>query len=115
MRAVALSLALAATLAVAGGPTSAPTSTEGIAAEPAPLADTPETVAVADASCAEVESAAELFTPVDRSTAVQSDDMPAASAKPRRGFCRCSCSFVPDCSTSADCGGAPCLKGPTCC
>jgi len=30
-------------------------------------------------------------------------------------FCRCSCSHVPNCNTSADCGGAPCLGGITCC
>jgi hypothetical protein len=43
--------------------------------------------------------------------------LPAASS-PHHGFtgyCRCGCSFVKDCSTSADCGGSPCLKGPTCC
>jgi len=31
------------------------------------------------------------------------------------GHCRCSCSFTPNCNTSADCGGAPCLGGITCC
>jgi hypothetical protein len=31
------------------------------------------------------------------------------------GHCRCSCSFTPDCNTSADCGGSPCLGGVTCC
>jgi hypothetical protein len=31
------------------------------------------------------------------------------------GHCRCSCSRIPDCNTSADCGGAPCLGGITCC
>jgi len=31
------------------------------------------------------------------------------------GHCRCSCSRTPDCNTSADCGGAPCLGGITCC
>lgn len=30
-------------------------------------------------------------------------------------FCRCSCSHIPNCNTSADCGGAPCLGGITCC
>jgi len=38
-----------------------------------------------------------------------------AGAKPFRGFCACSCSFVRDCNTSADCGGAACLPGITCC
>ena len=44
--------------------------------------------------------------------------LPAASARPPHGFtgyCRCGCSFVKDCNTSADCGGSLCLKGPTCC
>jgi hypothetical protein len=38
-----------------------------------------------------------------------------ASAKPFHGHCHCSCSFTPDCNTSADCGGAACLAGVTCC
>jgi hypothetical protein len=38
-----------------------------------------------------------------------------ASSKPFRGHCHCSCSFTPDCNTSADCGGAACLAGVTCC
>ncbi len=37
------------------------------------------------------------------------------SSRPFHGHCRCSCSFIPDCNTSADCGGAPCLAGITCC
>ncbi len=36
-------------------------------------------------------------------------------AKPFHGFCRCSCTFTPDCNTSADCGGSPCLHAITCC
>ena len=31
------------------------------------------------------------------------------------GFCRCSCSRVRNCNTSADCGGSACLGGITCC
>jgi hypothetical protein len=44
--------------------------------------------------------------------------LPASSARPPHGFtgyCRCGCSLVKDCNTSADCGGWACLKGPTCC
>jgi len=37
------------------------------------------------------------------------------SSKPFHGHCKCSCSFIPDCNTSADCGGAPCLAAITCC
>jgi hypothetical protein len=40
---------------------------------------------------------------------------PRSSAQGFRGFCRCGCSFVRDCNTSADCGGGACLGGPTCC
>jgi hypothetical protein len=36
-------------------------------------------------------------------------------ARPFHRFCRCSCTFIPDCNTSADCGGSPCLAGVTCC
>jgi hypothetical protein len=31
------------------------------------------------------------------------------------GFCACSCTHIPDCNTSADCGGAACLRAITCC
>lgn len=31
------------------------------------------------------------------------------------GFCKCSCSRVRNCNTSADCGGAACVGGITCC
>jgi len=37
------------------------------------------------------------------------------SSRPFHGHCKCSCSIIPDCNTSADCGGAPCLAGITCC
>jgi hypothetical protein len=30
-------------------------------------------------------------------------------------MCRCSCTWTPNCNTSADCGGAACLKSITCC
>ena len=33
----------------------------------------------------------------------------------RRGYCSCSCSSTPNCTSDADCGGGRCLKGPTCC
>lgn len=41
--------------------------------------------------------------------------LPVRSAQGFTGFCRCDCSVVRDCNTSADCGGSPCLKGRTCC
>lgn len=31
------------------------------------------------------------------------------------GFCACTCTNIPDCNTSADCGGNICLQAPTCC
>jgi len=37
------------------------------------------------------------------------------AAKPFHGYCRCSCSFIKNCNTSADCGGGACLGGITCC
>jgi hypothetical protein len=37
------------------------------------------------------------------------------AARPMRGYCRCTCSLIPNCTTNADCGGGFCLKGPTCC
>jgi hypothetical protein len=40
---------------------------------------------------------------------------PSLKAGGLRGYCSCSCSFTPNCSTDADCGGGRCLKGPTCC
>jgi hypothetical protein len=36
-----------------------------------------------------------------------------AGARPKMGFCRCSCGF--QCSTSADCGGVSCDPFITCC
>jgi hypothetical protein len=37
------------------------------------------------------------------------------ASRPTRGYCRCTCSLIPNCTTNADCGGGLCLKGPTCC
>lgn len=42
-----------------------------------------------------------------------SPDLRAAPA--RRGYCSCSCSLTPNCTTDADCGGGRCLRGVTCC
>ena len=41
--------------------------------------------------------------------------LPSFAAKPFHGYCRCSCSFIKNCNTSADCGGGACLGGITCC
>jgi hypothetical protein len=42
-------------------------------------------------------------------------DDQTSSHRPFRGYCRCGCSFTPDCNTSADCGGGICSKAPSCC
>ena len=114
--AVLVSVAFAATLATAADrsatATTAPADTSAIEASPMP----------AD-SCLDVEEAA-LFTPLSEteiSSSVDLDlDMPGVTpmtpaGKSRRGFCRCTCSSTPNCTTNADCGGGLCLKGPTCC
>jgi hypothetical protein len=31
------------------------------------------------------------------------------------GFCRCTCSRIPDCNTNADCSNGRCLGGISCC
>ena len=31
------------------------------------------------------------------------------------GYCRCGCSSVPNCNTSADCGGGACSATISCC
>jgi hypothetical protein len=112
---VALTLFSAAALASAGTPADTPPADVPLSAAPVQFVDTPEMdgAAIQPTSCAGAESEDALFTPVD----VESSDFTLASqsAKPRRGYCRCSCSFTPDCSTNADCGGSLCLKGPTCC
>jgi hypothetical protein len=40
---------------------------------------------------------------------------PEFMAQGFRGYCRCGCSVVKNCNTSADCGGSACLAGITCC
>ena len=105
-------LALAVTVSSAPAPDVAQ-----VAAEPMIVADSP---------CVAAEIEVILYTPVEGYEASDAVEIevgvgapevaPATpAAKPRRGFCRCSCSFVPNCSTSAECGGGLCLKGPTCC
>jgi hypothetical protein len=68
--------------------------------------------------------AADLFAAKDPALVCKANDAVAVPEQQEfmstpttkfRGFCRCSCSFVRDCNTSADCGGSPCLAGITCC
>ncbi len=46
---------------------------------------------------------------------VETANSPLGRSRPFRGFCACSCTHIPDCNTSADCGGAACLPAITCC
>ena len=46
---------------------------------------------------------------------VKASKAPTLEAKKFRGFCACSCSSVPNCSTSADCGGNACSAFISCC
>jgi hypothetical protein len=113
--ALPLTLLFAATLASAGTAADARIADTPLAVAPVQLVETPEMdgAPVQPASCGAAESEDALFTPVDIDP---TDATPASRpARPPRGYCRCSCSFTPDCSTNADCGGSLCLKGPTCC
>ena len=67
--------------------------------------------------------AADLFAAKDQALVCKANDAVAVPVQPEfmaqtvkyRGYCRCSCSFVKNCNTSADCGGSACLAGITCC
>jgi hypothetical protein len=122
---LALAFSFAVTLASAESPAGAP-APDARAAKPAPIVETStiDDAATSTRPCMELqlEQEAELFTPAsqdDVPNAIEINDSDVApvgqTRRPMRGYCRCSCSFVPNCSTSADCGGGLCLKGPTCC
>jgi hypothetical protein len=57
-----------------------------------------------------------LLTPAQP---VESADIPAwldlGSEKRFHGYCHCGCSTIPDCNNDADCGGASCGRGISCC
>jgi hypothetical protein len=41
---------------------------------------------------------------------------PVSGGPPHQeGYCRCSCGVTPNCTSSDDCGGAPCYRFPSCC
>ena len=83
---------------------SAATPTDGL-----PL----DAIATIQSACAAAEPTLDLQAQDDLE---ETDFTPASpAAKPQRGYCRCTCSLTPNCSTNADCGGGLCLKGPTCC
>lgn len=115
---IAVSLTVLALLTAGGavlahGPqrSAAPTSTAGAAPEPA------------CADPARLQPFESLFT-TSRTETPRCEGAPAGdlftigegalNANPHfRGTCRCSCGYP--CQTDADCGGAPCMKGITCC
>ena len=70
-------------------------------------------VAAIQPACDDEEIVLDLQAPVELDEVDFTPVSPAA--KPQRGYCRCTCSQTPNCSTNADCGGGLCLKGPTCC
>jgi hypothetical protein len=119
---LALAFSFAVTLASAGSPAGAP-APDARAPEPAPIVETStiDDAATSTLPCMEIEQESELFTPASRddgpSAEINTSDVAPVgqTRKPMRGYCRCTCSFIPNCSTSADCGGGLCLKGPTCC
>jgi hypothetical protein len=114
---VVLSLIVCAAAAAAPQPTATktlPAATIQPAAAPAPPA----------AGCGQTPGLFPALAPADHATRpgqlsgpACTLDRPSATngARPFHGFCRCSCTFTPDCNTSADCGGSPCLAGVTCC
>ena len=115
--ALVLTLACAATLAAAQAPVDLPAAVTPLAGQALQLDETPAAM-----PCTAVETEVDLLglVPSD-DVALSADDAtldftPASQGpRPKRGYCRCSCSFTPDCATNADCGGSLCLKGPTCC
>ncbi len=62
---------------------------------------------------------------VSTSTTIDSPALPGLASTPSqkttvantkfRGYCECSCTNVPDCNSSADCGGAACVHFISCC
>ena len=117
-----LAFAFAVTSASAGSPAGAPAPADSRAAQPAQTVETSTTdeAAISVPPCTEPGTEAELFTPAsgdDGAADVNGlDAAPVGQAgRPVRGYCRCTCSLTPNCSTNADCGGGLCLKGPTCC
>ena len=111
-------LVSAATLASAASPTDVSAAPTVQFVEASQMDD----AAIQAASCRAVGPDVEPLAPssgdnVSSAIDVDARDFtPAApAARPQRGYCRCSCSSTPNCSTSADCGGSLCLRGPTCC
>jgi hypothetical protein len=83
-------------------------------ATPPPAGCGPDLSLLAEAGAA--DRPAGLASPSGPVCALSTGGAPAlAQAVVYHGFCRCSCTRIPDCNTSAQCGGAPCEKAITCC
>ena len=111
---LALTLVFSATLTLAQTPAATPAPAATLTAVPTLLETSGvDEAAIAPAPCGEAAPEGVLLSPSDLDAP---DFTPAApAARPKRGYCACGCSFTPDCSTDADCGGGRCLRGPTCC
>jgi hypothetical protein len=103
-------LALAAVAPASAGQAPAPQAPAFQAQTGATLDSTPGCAPSLDALFAPSEPAQSKA-----SASVGAPVQPEWMASKLRGHCRCGCSFTPDCNTSADCGGSPCLGSVTCC
>ena len=87
-------------------------------------------IAVAPASAAPAPAAGgcppslDLLAPVTATpVCAAATATPAATPQPTfmtsatvyHGYCRCTCSKIPDCNTNADCSNGRCLGGISCC
>ena len=137
--ALASALAVVVTPAFAGAPAGPSIdSVEGIAAgsRPAPTADLEtneptqatrptrtsgtsvvDAPAVPDATSGQgvLDTGDGGFCPVNQGDDVSGSPSADRPGKQFHGFCRCGCSTIPDCNTSADCGGGVCSKAISCC
>ena len=131
----ALLFAAVLALPLAVSPASAESSAGASVASTEPVAAVPDAATVL-AECEPPDSAAQP-TGASETDGVEASFVPCAEGSsdvpnagggnfsgvpvigkpggPFRGYCRCTCSSIPNCSTNADCGGSLCLKGPTCC
>jgi hypothetical protein len=65
----------------------------------------------------------DLLAPVTATPVCAAAATPAPTPRPTfmttatvyHGFCRCTCSKIPDCNTNADCSNGRCLGGISCC
>jgi hypothetical protein len=105
------------------------TTAQPAEATPAALAPATAAVALATAGCGEAQ-ATDLFPALAQAggpapaaslagpacTLARESGIPSKlGGRPFHGFCACSCTHIPNCNTSADCGGGACLPGITCC